>query len=155
MIYLSNDILVNCIQKGLRSNWLSDSAKNIAKKSKGIDDKKKELNQFLQFLFINSNSNSNSFYSIPFQFQFLELELVSIPIPMPELTPALHCNAIFKVVCIFVYWWEIWLFAMTFYVMHFCKSTVWETNIILAGCNFMLFTVGRLSVISINHALPI
>ena len=70
---------MNGIQKVLRSSWLSNSAKilkNIAKKSKGIDDKKKELNQFLQFLFINSNSNS--FYSIPFQFQFLEL------------TPALH-----------------------------------------------------------------
>ena len=52
---------------------LSNSAKilkNIAKQLKGIDDKKKELNQFLQFLFINSNSNS--FYSIPFQFQFLD-----------------------------------------------------------------------------------
>ena len=57
--------------------------KNIAKKSKGIDNKKR--NQFLQFLFINSNS----FYSIPFQFQFLELELelVSIPIPIPEIGP--------------------------------------------------------------------
>ena len=94
MIYLSNDILVNCIQKGLRKHQSSNPAKilkNIAKSSKGIDDKKKELNQFLQFLVINFNSNSNSFYSIPFQFQFLELEfeLASIPIPIPELTPGL------------------------------------------------------------------
>ena len=82
---------------GVTSNWCHPQGHHarrppttVPKKSKGIDDKKKELNQFLQFLVINSNSNS--FYSIPFLFQFLELELASIPIPIPELTPDLIPN---------------------------------------------------------------
>ena len=86
-MYLSNDILVNCIQKGLRSNWLSDSAKNIAKNQKELTIRKRN--------WINSFNSSLSIpIPIPFQFQFLELELelVSIPIPIPELTPALGHN---------------------------------------------------------------
>ena len=60
IIYLSNDFLVNCIQKGLRSNWLSDSAKNIAKNQKELTIRKRNwINSF------------NSSLSIP------------IPIPIP------------------------------------------------------------------------
>ena len=78
MIHLSNDILVNCIQRGLRSNWLSDSAKNIAKIQKELTIRKRNwINSFnsslsipipipfIQFLF-NSNSWNWNWY----QFQF-------------------------------------------------------------------------------------
>ena len=81
MIYLSNDILVNCIQKGLRSNWLSDSAKNIAKNQKELTIRKRNwINSFnsslsipipipfIQFLF-NSNSWNWNWYQFQFQFR--------------------------------------------------------------------------------------
>ena len=81
-MYLSNDILVNCIQKGLRSNWLSDSAKNIAKNQKELTIRKRNwINSFnsslsipipipfIQFLF-NSNSWNWNWNWYQFQFQF-------------------------------------------------------------------------------------
>ena len=78
-IYISNDILVNCIQKGLRSNWLSDSAKNIAKNQKELRNWINSFNSslsipipipFIQFLF-NSNSWNWNWNWHQFQFQFL------------------------------------------------------------------------------------
>ena len=82
-MYLSNDILVNCIQKGLRSNWLSDSAKNIAKNQKELTIRKRNwINsfnsslsipipisiRFIQFL-CNSNSWNWNWYQFRFQFR--------------------------------------------------------------------------------------
>ena len=79
-----NDILVNCIQKGLRSNWLSDSAKNIAKNQKELTIRKRNwINSFnsslpipipipipfIQFL-CNSNSRNWNWNWHQFQFQF-------------------------------------------------------------------------------------
>ena len=84
MIYLSNDILANCIQKGLRSNWLSDSAKNTAKNQKDLTIRKRNwINSFnsslsipipipipfIQFL-CNSNSWNWNWNWYQFQFQF-------------------------------------------------------------------------------------
>ena len=75
-------ILVNCIQKGLRSNWLSDSAKNIAKNQKELTIRKRNwINSFNSSLsipipipFIQFLCNSNSWYWnwnwYQFQFQF-------------------------------------------------------------------------------------
>ena len=72
-------MLVNCIQKGLRSNWLSDSAKNIAKNQKELTTRKRNwINSslsipipipFIQFL-CNSNSWNWNWNWYQFQFQF-------------------------------------------------------------------------------------
>ena len=75
-------IFLSIVFKGFEIKLIKWFSQKHSKKSKGIDDKKKELNQF--------NSSLSIPIPIPFiQFQFLELELVSIPIPIPELTPAL------------------------------------------------------------------
>ena len=81
-MYLSNDILVNCIQKGLRSNWLSDSAKNIAKNQKEFTIRKRNwINSFnsslsipipipIPFIQFLCDSNSWNWNWYQFQFQF-------------------------------------------------------------------------------------
>ena len=107
-MYLSNDILVNCIQKGLRSNWISDSAKNIAKNQKELTIRKRNwINSFnsslsipipipipfIQFLF-NSNSWNWNWNWYQFQFQFRNW-----PQPWPFLetsSPGVHFTDNFR-----------------------------------------------------------